>query len=118
VGERYLLGHHNVSLSELLRVLAECSGKPSPRVCLPWIFVAVAGLFGELAGSGRICWETASHARRRTGYLCQKAAAELAWQPNRPLKQTVHEAVAWFRQRPDLSAAPIADLSVRPDVAC
>ena len=117
LGERYLLGQHNVSLIELLRILAVSSGRRSPRFCLPWGLVALAGQLGELAGSGRLCRETACHARRRSGYACHKAAAELAWEPNRPLKQTAHETVAWFRQRLDLSAAALAELSVRSNVA-
>jgi len=61
-GERYLLGHHDLSLDEFLQVLAEYSGQSAPRRCLPWGVIALAGGVGEIAGAGRVCWETAAHA--------------------------------------------------------
>jgi len=118
-GERYLLGHHDVTLNELLRLLAECTGKNAPRVCLPWGVIALGGTIGEAAGSDRLCWETAAHARRRARCSFRKAADELGWQPSRPPQLTVREAVDWFRQRLNPSAsAPAANFSVKPDVAC
>jgi len=116
-GERYLLGHHNVSLDELLRLLARCSGKRPPWFSLPWGLVALAGQLGELAGSGRLCRETAGHARRRSGYSSQKAATELAWQPDHPLEQTVRESAAWFCQRLNLPAPLMTKLPMEHNVA-
>lgn len=116
-GERYLLGHHDLSLNEFLRVLAGCSGQSAPRFCLPWGVIALAGALGEIAGADRVCRETATHARRRTFYCCDKAADELGWRPNRPLELTVRESVAWFRQRLSLPVPATAEFSVKSDVA-
>jgi len=116
-GERYLLGHHNLSLHELLQLLALCSGQRPPWFCLPWGLVALAGQLGELAGSDRLCRETASHARRRAGYSSQKAADEFGWRPNRPLEQTAREAITWFRQRLHRPAPYATELSLERNVA-
>jgi dihydroflavonol-4-reductase len=116
-GQRYLLGHYDLSLSEFLSELAQCSGRKSPRVCLPWGIVAVAGMIGEASGSNRVCLETAAHARKRAVYSCRKAAADLGWQPTRPLQQTVSEAVAWFRQSRTSPGLINPELSVRTNVA-
>jgi len=48
-------------------VLAECSGQSAPRACLRGA-IALAGGVGEIAGAGRVCWETAAHARKRASY--------------------------------------------------
>ena len=42
VGERYLLGNRNMSLQEILRTLAELTGRRPPRVRVPFP-VAMAG---------------------------------------------------------------------------
>jgi dihydroflavonol-4-reductase len=99
-GERYLLGHHNVWLTDLLRLIGHCAGRPAPEYRLPLALIGLAGAFGELAGSSRVCWETAAHARRRQWFDFRKSADQLGWQPVIPLERTVAEAVAWFA-RPD-----------------
>lgn len=116
-GERYLLGHHDVTLLEFLRLLADCTAQNAPRLCLPWGVIALAGAVGESAGADRLCWETAVHARRRARYSGRKAAEELGWQPSRPPQLTVRDAVDWFSQRLNPSAPAVAEFSVKTDVA-
>jgi dihydroflavonol-4-reductase len=110
-GERYLLGHHDLSLAAFLRVLAQCTGQSAPHFRLPWGVIALAGACGEIAGASRVCWETAAHARKRAFVSCQKAADELGWRPTRPLELTVRESVTWFRQRVATPALTANDLS-------
>ncbi len=97
-GERYLLGHHNVRLSEFLQLLARVAARPGPRLTLPISVITLAGAVGELMGSGRVCWETAAHARRQQWFDFSKAADELGWQPRLALETGAREAVEWFRQ--------------------
>src|SRR6266404_236548 len=96
-GERYLLGHHNIWLDEFLRVLARTANRPAPRFNLPRPAITLAGAIGEVAGSERICGETAAHARRRQWFDFSKAAGELGWSARTPLDAIALEAVQWFQ---------------------
>ena len=43
VGEKYILGNENLSLSQILQLLAEISGRPAPKLRLPyWPVLALA----------------------------------------------------------------------------
>lgn len=97
VGERYLLGHHNVWLDDFLALAAQCSGRRKPRYKLPHPLVMMAGAVGELVGSRRVCWETAAHAGHHQWLDCQKTVSELGWRPVTPLETAIAEAVEWFR---------------------
>lgn len=97
IGERYLLGHHNVWLQEFLRALARATDRRAPRFPLPQAAMALAGVIGEVIGSERVCRETAAHARRLQWYDFSKAAQELKWNPRTPFQTIVDEAVRWFR---------------------
>ena len=97
VGERYLLGHHNVWLDEFLQVLARITNRPAPRFTLPQAAITLAGAVGEVAGSERVCWETAAHARRRQWFDFSKAATELGWSARAPLDTIAGESVQWFQ---------------------
>jgi dihydroflavonol-4-reductase len=56
IGEKYILGHENLSLSQIFRLLADISGLPAPRVRLPyWPVLGMAYLdeFWATRVSGR-----------------------------------------------------------------
>ncbi len=111
-GERYILGHHNVWLTDLLRVLAECAGRPAPRRELPWPVIAVAAGVGELVGASRLCWETARGARKRQFFDLRKAADELGWRAHLPLETSARTAVAWFRRQDEREPLLLAEQNV------
>ncbi len=122
-GERYLLGDRNLWLDEFLGMLSEITGRPAPRWRLPWAVIALAGVFGELAGSlhapcaERVCLETALKARHAQFIDSSKARTELGWEPRRPLREALAEAVAWFRARqPDPAAELEEALEEKDDV--
>lgn len=100
VGERYLLGHHNVWLEKFLRKLAHITNRPAPRLTLPQPVVTLAGAIGEVIGNERVCWETAAHARRRQWFDFAKAAEELGWRARTPLETMAGEAAQWFQDEP------------------
>jgi len=97
IGERYLLGHHNVWLQEFLQALGRVTNRRAPRFPLPRAAIALAGAVGEAIGSKRICLETAAHARRRQWFDSSKATQELKWNPRTPLQTIADEAVRWFQ---------------------
>jgi len=47
-GERYILGHENISLSELLRLIEEITGLAMPKLRVPYWLALAAGVVSEL----------------------------------------------------------------------
>jgi dihydroflavonol-4-reductase len=107
IGERYLLGHHNVWLQDFLRVLARITNHPAPRFALPLSAITLAGAVGEAIGSDRVCRETSAHARRRQWFDFSKAAGELGWWARTPLEEIAGEAVRWFQKAGTPSKRPV-----------
>ncbi len=99
VGQRYILGHHNLWLDDFLRVLERCTTIRAPQRNLPWPLIAAAGGFGELAGASRLCWETARCARKRQFFDTRKAGEELEWKARLPIETSARASIAWFQRR-------------------
>jgi len=104
-GERYILGHTNLWLVELLQQAARHAQVRPPRAVVPWPLVAVGGVladaWGWLGGSGgdRLCWETAFFARQRQFFDCSHSHEALGWRPKKSLDETLAAAIAWFTTR-------------------
>ena len=97
IGERYLLGHHNVWLQEFLQALGRVTHRRAPHLRLPQAVITFAGALGEAMGSHRVCRKTAAHARRRQWFDFSKANQELGWIPRRSLQSIADVAVRWFQ---------------------
>ncbi len=102
VGERYILGHHNMSLGEFLETLAGISGKPGPRMKIPYAVAYMAGVFGEVSGrlagrEPRAALDGVRMAGHPMQYDSRKAVEELGLQWT-PVEVAINEAVQWFRQ--------------------
>jgi dihydroflavonol-4-reductase len=101
VGERYILGHRNMTLGEILACLGRIAGRRPPRLRLPHAAVlplayaseALARLTGR---PPRIPLAGARMARRRMFFDPAKAVRELDL-PQRPVEEALRAAVAWFR---------------------
>jgi dihydroflavonol-4-reductase len=99
-GERYILGGRNMTLKEILDVLARITGRPAPRICLPHA-VAMAAGFVENAFSralGRepqIPLEGVRMARHKMFVDGSKAVRELGYQPG-PVEAALERAVHWY----------------------
>ena len=103
IGERYILGHRNMSLAEFFELLAGVTGRPAPRLRLPlWLPLAFAYLQAAAARlSGRpprVAPEAVRMARQRMYFDASKAVRELGL-PQSPLEGAVARAAAWFRAR-------------------
>ncbi len=103
VGERYILGDHNVSFHDLVTLAAEVGGVPAPKLHIP-------NVVGRSIALGMELWsDYVSHEEPRATYksICymqryayfdpSKARRELGL-PSRPLRDTIARAVAWFRE--------------------
>jgi len=100
-GERYILGGQDMSLREILGVIAALVGRTPPRVRLPYgVVLPIAYLAEGLAKitgrSGRITLEGVRMSRKRMYFSSAKAARDLGYTA-RPAVQAFQDAIRWFR---------------------
>ena len=118
-GERYILGGDNLSMHELLDLLADITGLPKPRIALPIPLLNVAGRVNEWI-SDHITHrppvatlEAALHARDSRSVSIDKARKELGYDP-RDARTVLTDAVRWFAEtghcKPDVAARVLARL--------
>ncbi len=103
VGERYILGHLNMTLKEILDALAGLTGLPAPRVRLPhWVplgAAAVATGVARVTGRPpRVSLESVRMSTHRMFFDAGKAVRELGL-PQTPVEEPLARAVAWFREK-------------------
>ena len=101
VGERYVLGGEDMSLKEILRVIADITGRRAPKIQLPHAAVMPVAHAAEFLArfTGRAPVATVEEIRmskKRMYFSCAKAKRELGYAP-RPARAALEDAVAWFR---------------------
>lgn len=102
IGERYILGHANLSLGEFFVILAEVSGKPAPKVRIPYAVAWMAAVVGNFSGritarEPQATLEGVRMAGLPMQYDSRKAIEQLGF-PQTPLSRAAAEAVEWFRK--------------------
>ena len=99
-GERYILGGENLTILELLQVIARVVGAPAPNLVLP------AGLVRSLGGAAGlfqnylnlpITPDLFHLAGYNFHYDLRKAQVELGLPPPRPVENAIAEAWGWFQ---------------------
>ena len=104
-GERYILGHQNLSLKDILDRLAQLTGKPAPQTTVPlWLPLGVAWLEEKVLARALkpIGWEPSvpidgvKMSAKVMYYNPQKAVRELGL-PQSPIENALAEAVRWFQ---------------------
>lgn len=101
VGERYLLGGHNVTVHDYLFLIAQIAGVKPPEIRLPYPLALTLGHIFEFVSSitQKPPIVTASEVRigRMTEwYDCSKAINELGL-PQTPIEDTIRKALEWFK---------------------
>jgi dihydroflavonol-4-reductase len=101
IGERYILGGENMSLAQILAIVAEACGRKPPTVKLPIApLIPVAFVAEAMAQvTGRQPFMTRDGlrmARHKMWFSPEKAKRALGYTP-RPARDAIVEAVAWFR---------------------
>ena len=103
LGERYILGHANLTLLEFFRLLEQVSGVKAPRLRIPYAVAYLSACVSELIA------RTITHkppfvtlagvrlSRKRMFYDSSKAVRELGW-PQTPVIEACRKAVRWFRE--------------------
>ena len=102
-GEKYILGHRNMTLKEILDALSRLTGLPSPGLRLPhWIPLAAAAadtFAARLTGQvPRVPLEGVRMSRHKMFFDAGKAVRELGL-PQTPVEEALGRAVAWFREK-------------------
>jgi dihydroflavonol-4-reductase len=103
VGERYILGDHNVSFRDFFALAAEVAGVKAPKLHIP-------NAVGLGVALGMETWaRMVSHEEPRATYRGIRYIQEYAWfdptkarrelgLPSRPLRESLERAVTWFRE--------------------
>jgi dihydroflavonol-4-reductase len=102
-GERYILGGQDMTLREILAMIAALVGRKPPAVRLPYAVILplayVAEAFTKVSGrSGRLTLEGLRMSRKRMYFSSAKARRELGYN-SRPPRAAFEDAVRWFRER-------------------
>jgi dihydroflavonol-4-reductase len=101
IGERYILGGENLTLKDLLALVAEVAGRRAPTLRLreEWVWPAALVMEGLARITGIPPMVTRDHlrmARKKMFFSSAKAIAELGYRP-RPVRQAIEDSVTWFR---------------------
>jgi dihydroflavonol-4-reductase len=101
VGERYILGAENLTLEQIFLRLSEITGRPAPRLQIPYAAAFAAGLvstaWAEVTGKEpRAPLDGVRMARKKMWVSHAKAAQELGYSPG-PAVDALARAVEWFR---------------------
>jgi dihydroflavonol-4-reductase len=100
-GERYILGSENLTLAQILRQLAQITGRRAPTTRLPYALAWCAGACstawaGVTGTPPRIPMEAVRMARKKMWVTHEKARRELGFSPG-PARQALARAVEWFQ---------------------
>ncbi len=102
IGERYILGSHNVTFAEFVRLVCDVAGLKAPKLTIPaGVGRALAFGFETWAtqvthSAPRVTVKGARYMQRRAWFDCEKARRELGM-PTTPLVESVRRAVDYFR---------------------
>jgi dihydroflavonol-4-reductase len=102
IGERYILGGQNASLSDILATVARQAGRKPPRIKIPRGAVYPVAVVAEALArrSGREPFITVDGLRmskNRMFFTAAKAERELGYKA-RPYAEGIRDAIDWFRQ--------------------
>jgi len=99
LGERYILGGRNFTLTRLFADLGRLSGVEPPSIKLPVsVAMRMAETMERLPGRTQITTEEVILASQRWAYRSTKAKRELGWEQS-PHEETLERTVAWWRER-------------------
>ncbi|NOT62245.1 MAG: NAD-dependent epimerase/dehydratase family protein [Acidobacteria bacterium] len=101
-GERYILGNRNLTLKEMLDMLAAITGKPAPRFAVPHALPLAVAFIDEMilarwfGKTPQVSLASVQMSRKAMWYDASKAVRELGL-PQTPIEAALEKAVNWFR---------------------
>lgn len=101
-GERYILGGENMTLRQILEQLAQLSGKPAPKVRIPYPVAYMAGVCSTAVANmtgkePRAPLEGVRMARKKMWVSCDKARRDLGFTAA-PVERALDKAIRWFER--------------------
>lgn len=117
-GRSYILGGENLSMREILQLLAGYCGLPVPWLQVPRGLVLSAGVASDLIEGRllrrepRVPLEAARMSGSRMIFNDDRARSELGY-TSRPARQAIEESARWFADHGYVSAARLAALRWR-----
>lgn len=101
-GRRYVLGGANLRFAEVFATIAEVLGRRPRWVRVPRLMrapmAAAAWLLGRLTGNRFLTPQIVGDLFRFKYYSSARAAKELGWAAERPFRESVERACAFYRQ--------------------
>jgi dihydroflavonol-4-reductase len=107
IGERYILGGHNLALGEILGQIARLVGRRPPRIRLPAAALLPVAMLAEAIarrarrGEPLVTRDGVRLARKRMYFSSAKAERALGYRA-RPAETALRDAIDWYRARGDL----------------
>jgi dihydroflavonol-4-reductase len=102
-GERYILGHCNLTLKEMLGILSGITGLPAPRFAVPHLIPLVAAYVDEMilarhfGKTPQVSFYSVQMSQQPMYYDSSKAVRELGL-PQSPIEKALEKAVRWFAE--------------------
>jgi dihydroflavonol-4-reductase len=99
-GERYILGHRDLSLADIFRLLSEITGRRAPRFHVPyalaWLGAACCEGVARVTGRPPAVPLTAVRMARKRMYFSPARAVRELGLPQTDVRTALADAVAWF----------------------
>jgi dihydroflavonol-4-reductase len=103
IGEKYILGNENLTLQQILTLLAELVGRPAPRFKVPYtLALGVAYMDAALArlipGREPFAPPVGVKLSRKTMFFNPGKAVRELGVPQTPVREALAKAIQWFRE--------------------
>ncbi len=101
VGERYILGGENLSLSDILAIIADIVGRPAPTIKLPRAAIYPVAFGMEIAArltgwEPMVTIDALRMSKKKMYFSTAKAERELGYTA-RPAREAIADAISWFK---------------------
>ncbi len=109
-GQSYILGGENLSMRQILQILADYAGLPRPRLQIPRGLALSAGVASDLIEGRllrrepRVPLEAARMSATRMIFSDERARTELGY-VSRPAREAIEESARWFADHGYLPAS-------------
>ena len=100
-GDRYILGHRNLRLTELFGMLAEITGRRAPRLRVPlsmaWVAAGCCEGLARVTGRPPAVTLAAVRMARKGMYFSPARAVRELGLPQTDVREALADAIAWFQ---------------------